>query len=1115
MSGPLPPDVTPPHLSSTVPASGATLVSQSASVVARFDESIDPATVSASTFSLRGPAPNGPVVPSTLSSSGAELTLTPNAELQPSSVYTATVTGGAGGLADLSGNVLASSASWSFTTRAGSAPRPDPSLGPGGPVLVVRGSGVFGGYVSEILRAEGLNHFTVGDLSMLTEAALAPFRAVVLGQTSLTAAQAAALSSWITVSGGDLIALRPDPQLRGLLGLSGPTGTLSEGYLLIDTSSPPGLGIVGETIQFHNASDLYDVAAGSNARVVATLYSSATAATTHPAVTVRSVGSAGGSASAFLFDLAQSVVLTRQGNPAWVNEYRDGYLASAGNPTRADNLFYGAMVGDVQPDYVDPAKRAIPQADELQRLLANLLVTQALVAQPLPRFWYLPRGALAALVLTSDNHGSSGTPSARFDQESSQSVAGCSVADWQCVRSTSYMYASSAFTDAQAADYQSRGWEVALHPNTGCLSVSRADFAATLASQLAQLEAKLPSMLPPQTSRTHCIAWAGYTDYAEEEVRQGIHVDTNYYFWPPSWVADQPGLFTGSGFAQRFFALDGRLLDVYQATTQMTDESGQSYPQTVITLIENATGPKGFYGTFVANIHSGHNTSHTQTHSRGTPHEERSESAVCCGALDPDASFVCLCVLVVFVLFRRQQRVHQLVDDSGRSVPRRSSDLCSSAVGVARRAWRIALFEPRLDRGDGRAELHRRSRHPSARPAGAAPVPRRRRPAVARRTRLDSRRLHLARHQRHSLRGVLRGAGRVDGDLPPRHRCAHCGGAHACGRDRRACVCGRLRHVQQRRAAQLAGIHAAHCGRTRQHQRRVGRVAHHRHADSAPRGQPARLRHQLHRHCQQRAESSGHRAAGWQRVVDLPHVCAGAALFPWLPSDRVREQPCRLSAQCVGHRWLRRLVHPRLRHGHQHRRGRHRPIQNSHAVRGLPAGHLQAGILRRSRSEAHRRRNRAARATAAEPARVPQRRSHGARRLRKLGRERLVDDPRWHRLWRVLRSADSRGRRRRPQPHPVRRARRQPSSSDSVPDIGHYVARVQPVRREQSVCGIARRTRIQGQTRNNTHAQTRTQRQSRCRSALCCPLTVSPLVVALSLSLFSCPLCRCLTIVRS
>ena len=46
------------------------------------------------------------------------------------------------------------------------------------------------------------------------------------------------------------------------------------------------------------------------------------------------------------------------------------------------------------------------------------------------------------------------------------------------------------------------------------------------------------------------------------------------------------------------------IIDVYQATTQMTDESGQTYPYTIDTLLDKAIGPEGYYGVFTANMHT-------------------------------------------------------------------------------------------------------------------------------------------------------------------------------------------------------------------------------------------------------------------------------------------------------------------------------------------------------------------------------------------------------------------------------------------------------------------------------------------------------------------------------
>jgi hypothetical protein len=223
--------------------------------------------------------------------------------------------------------------------------------------------------------------------------------------------------------------------------------------------------------------------------------------------------------------------------------------------------------------------------------------------KPLPRFWYFPRDHKAVVVMTGDDHGNGGT-SGRFDTYLAASPAGCSVDDWQCVRSTSYIYVGTPLTDAAAAAYDGQGFEIGLHVNTGCANWTATSLATFYSDQLASFQAAYPSVPPPATNRTHCIVWSDWTTQAHVSLANGIGFDTNYYYWPPSWVADRPGFFTGSGMPMRFANTDGTIVDVYQATTQMTDESGQTYPFTVNTLLDRAIGAQGYYGVFTANMHT-------------------------------------------------------------------------------------------------------------------------------------------------------------------------------------------------------------------------------------------------------------------------------------------------------------------------------------------------------------------------------------------------------------------------------------------------------------------------------------------------------------------------------
>ncbi|MFI5894012.1 DUF4082 domain-containing protein [Actinoplanes sp. NPDC051513] len=577
-------DTVAPTLSNRAPSSGASGVTTGTAVTASFSE---PVTASTIVMSLTGPS--GAVTGATAyDAAGATATFTPGSALAYSTTYTASVSGAR----DAAGNQM-TPVTWNFTTAA--APPPSSDQGPGGPVLVIRssasGAGGFTPFLNEVLRTEGLNEFAAADLSTVTASTLSQYDVVLLGQTPLTAAQVSMFTAWVT-SGGNLIAFRPDKQLAGLLGLTSSTATLPEGYLKVDTTSSPGAGITDQTIQYHGTADRYTL---SGARAVASLYSNATTATTSPAVSLVNVGSNGGQAAAFSFDLAQSLVYTRQGNPAWDGQERDGTA-----PIRSDDLYFG---GTTATDWVNLSKVAIPQADEQQRLLSNLIESMNLDKKPLPKFWYFPRSLKAVVVATGDDHANGGT-SGRFDQYSANSTTNCVVDDWQCARYTSYIYPDSPLSNAQASNYQSRGFEVALHPTTACLDYTPNSLAGVYTNQLAQWRARYTSVQGPVTNRVHCLVWSDWASEPTTEAANGIRLDTTYYYWPGTWINDRPGFMTGSGLPMRFSGKTGGLIDVYQAATQMTDESGQSYPFTINTLLDNALGSLGYYGAFTANMHT-------------------------------------------------------------------------------------------------------------------------------------------------------------------------------------------------------------------------------------------------------------------------------------------------------------------------------------------------------------------------------------------------------------------------------------------------------------------------------------------------------------------------------
>jgi methionine-rich copper-binding protein CopC len=112
----LPQDTTPPTVTSTDPAAGATNVDANAWVTASFSENMNAATVNGSTVELLGPS--NTLVSATVSFSKRTAILIPTTALAAGTTYTARVRGGSTDprVKDLAGNALAADLTWTFTT---------------------------------------------------------------------------------------------------------------------------------------------------------------------------------------------------------------------------------------------------------------------------------------------------------------------------------------------------------------------------------------------------------------------------------------------------------------------------------------------------------------------------------------------------------------------------------------------------------------------------------------------------------------------------------------------------------------------------------------------------------------------------------------------------------------------------------------------------------------------------------------------------------------------------------------------------------------------------------------------------------------------------------------
>jgi hypothetical protein len=597
-----------PRAESVYPYSDEVGVELNSPITLTFNKAMSRRTILPTTFMLHDE--HGTVIPGTVTYDDAThmAVLLPTSALDQGSTYEVTLKRD---ILDRHNHPLTEDKKWRFTTGIKAAR--SPAEGPGGPILLITSKvNGFSQYYAEILRNEGLNEFDVKDLAQVSAPELAKHDIALVGEMPIDDDHIRMLTDWVR-GGGTLVTMRPPKKLAERLGLTLSTSESDgpvqhSGYLRINSKAQAGAGLVQRAIQFHGDADRF---VADKAIVLATLYRDDKTATQFPAVSSIQVGS--GNAIVFSYDLAKSVVYTRQGNPEWSGIERDGLP-----PVRADDLFYGASEKDPEPDWVDPQTIEIPQADVQQRLLANLIIISNSDKKPLPRFWYLPRGLKAVIVMTGDDHGHGGTIG-RFRSYQRKSPDGCSLENWECIRATSNIFVGS-IASTQAAYFSRQGFEIGLHVYTGCADwptkvvqdsegvkrrqVIRESADSLYSQQLNGFAANYPKVPPPVSNRTDCVTWGDYDTQPQVELSHHIRLDTNYYYWPPKWVKDKPGLFTGSGLPMRFARRDGTLIDVYQATTQMTDESNQSYPFTVDTLLTNALGGSEYFGVFTVNMHN-------------------------------------------------------------------------------------------------------------------------------------------------------------------------------------------------------------------------------------------------------------------------------------------------------------------------------------------------------------------------------------------------------------------------------------------------------------------------------------------------------------------------------
>jgi hypothetical protein len=408
------------------------------------------------------------------------------------------------------------------------------------PILIVTdrlAANPFDTYLAEVLIAEGLNQFAVKDIASVQATDLSTDSVVVLAETTLTAPQVTLFRNYVA-AGGRLVTMKPDNRLAPVLGLTPVGTTTTEGYFALNGVVTFADGFPTTTLPFHGQAVNYTTANG--ATTLATLYSASSTPTVFPAV-IRF-----GKTVTWAYDVARSVVYTRQGNPANASD-RDGLP-----PYRTEDIFYNA---------IDKDKVNIPYADVQMRMLGRAITDLMADAMPLPRLWYFPNGNHTLMVITSDSHANRRS----YFETVVASVEG------RGARDTFYTF-NGGPSVSSVNTWISRGHEFGMHP-----AAYENGWTRTQAFQNGLSWFQMGGYVPPSpTVRIHQLEWQGWVDAAKLEAASGIAMDTSYYAWGPALTYPDGhqahGYINGSGLPMRFIDQTGALVPVYQQVTSVVDE---------------------------------------------------------------------------------------------------------------------------------------------------------------------------------------------------------------------------------------------------------------------------------------------------------------------------------------------------------------------------------------------------------------------------------------------------------------------------------------------------------------------------------------------------------------
>lgn len=405
----------------------------------------------------------------------------------------------------------------------------------------------FDGYLDEVLRSEGwCVHETRRAEAGLTAGDLADYAVVIISAGAARVLDVTAVEGYVR-AGGRTLVVRPPRHWAPLFGVVARTAetyaTLRDGYLQVRTEHAWLRDFPAVALQCPGEADVFEPGEG---RALAWLAGQRGQPTPFPAAAYARTGS--GLAVMLAWDLAEGLVALHQGDPARASTGTDPDANRDGKFT-ADDLFEGRR---------DFELRHVPQADAHADLLTRVLHCLSVELLPLPRLWHFPHAAPALLLVDGDGDGIVPADMRRTVEicERHEARFGFFLMDEQI----------AALDPEEVRRLRARGHSFGPHPWVS-FRPSVAEWRDGVERITAEFSARFG--FAPRSVRMHSCILPGWDEAPRLLADLGLHLETSFL----EGYRFQSGFLNGSALPTRFVDREGRLLDCWEQSTVLGDDT--------------------------------------------------------------------------------------------------------------------------------------------------------------------------------------------------------------------------------------------------------------------------------------------------------------------------------------------------------------------------------------------------------------------------------------------------------------------------------------------------------------------------------------------------------------